>query len=87
MGHYQSSTPKRHWGAGNSTLISRLDKGVLQGWKKKMGGPTPVVKYIDSKGVKRYKGTADLRKTEKLSPFHWCPNFGFHFKRLWLYDP
>ncbi|CAL1172306.1 unnamed protein product [Cladocopium goreaui] len=64
MGHYQSSTPKRHWGAGNSTLISRLDKGVLQGWKKKKGGPTPVVKYIDSRGVKRYKGTADLRKTE-----------------------
>ena len=69
MGHYQSSTPKRHWGAGNSTLISRLDKGVLQGWKKKKGGPTPVLKYIDSQGVKRYKGTADLRKTEKLSPF------------------
>ena len=34
MAHYQSSTPKRHYAYSNSHYIHRLDKGVLQGWKK-----------------------------------------------------
>ena len=65
MAHYGAETAKRHWGASNSTAVSAIDKGVLQGWKKK-STKTPVVKYKDSKGVQRYKGTSDLRKTEKL---------------------
>lgn len=66
MGHYSAETPKRHWGAGNTPLMSKLDKGVLQGWKKKTRTTTPVVKYIDARGVQRYKGTKDLRRTEYL---------------------
>jgi hypothetical protein len=46
--------------------MSKLDKGVLQGWKKKTRTTTPVVKYIDARGVQRYKGTKDLRRTEYL---------------------
>lgn len=36
MGHYNAPTPKRHWGASNSPLIRKIDKGVLQGWKKSL---------------------------------------------------
>ena len=54
MGHYNAPTPKR-----------QIDKGVLQGWKIKSTS-TPVVKYRDSQGREKYKGTKDLRKTEKL---------------------
>ena len=42
MGHYNAPTPKRHWGASNSPLIRKIDKGVLQGWKKKV--------YFDASG-------------------------------------
>lgn len=45
--------------------LTRLDKGILSGWKKK-STTTPVVKYQDGKGVWRYKGTGDLKKTESL---------------------
>ena len=65
MGHYNAPTPKRHWGASNSPLIRKIDKGVLQGWNKKSTS-TPVVKYRDAQGREKYKGTKDLRKTEKL---------------------
>lgn len=74
MAHYGAETAKRHWGASNSTAVSAIDKGVLQGWKKK-STKTPVVKYKDSKGVNRYKGTSDLRKTEKLGYFFQVVRF------------
>ena len=84
MGHYNAPTPKRHWGASNSPLIRKIDKGVLQGWKIKSTS-TPVVKYRDSQGREKYKGTKDLRKTEKLG---WWINVGFVecFAR-WLFPP
>ncbi len=75
MGHYQAETPKRHWGAGNTPIIRKLDKGVLQGWKKS-SKTTPVVKYVDGKGKQRYKGTSDLRKTENLD---WIYFQWFHY--------
>ena len=67
MGHYKGCTPKRHWAYCNSRAIHRLDKGVLQGWKK--GSSKNVVTaehYIDGKGKKRYKGTSKLKGTETL---------------------
>ena len=67
MGHYKGCTPKRHWAYCNSRAIHRLDKGVLQGWKK--GSSKKVVTaehYIDGKGKKRYKGTSKLKGTETL---------------------
>ena len=67
MGHYKGCTPKRHWAYCNSRVIHRLDKGVLQGWKKRSSKQVVTAEhYIDSKGKKRYKGTAKLKGTETL---------------------
>ena len=66
MAHYGSETAKRHWGAGNTPVVSRIDKGVLQGWKKAPGAHDPVRIYKNKKGKRGYAGTSSLRKTEKL---------------------
>lgn len=64
MGHYKSSTPKRHYAYSNSTSILKIDKGVLQGWKRK--GKKKVTTAVDASGRNRYKGTSKLRGTETL---------------------
>ena len=76
MAHYQSSTPKRHYAYCNSHYIHRLDKGVLQGWKKhKDQKVVTAVHYTDASGKKRYKGTKQLRSTETLDLYQdWDPS-------------
>ena len=71
MRHYGAPTPKRHYLYANSNAIHRLDKGQLTGWKvikaelKKKGLQKDLVeKYVDSKGVRRWKGSAALRSSE-----------------------
>ncbi|CAL1170825.1 unnamed protein product [Cladocopium goreaui] len=65
MGHYNSSTPKRHYAYSNSTSVLKIDKGVLQGWKRKgKKKVTTAERYVDASGRKRYKGTSKLRGTE-----------------------
>jgi len=67
MGHYNSSTPKRHYAYSNSTSVLKIDKGVLQGWKRKgKKKVTTAERYVDASGRKRYKGTSKLRGTETL---------------------
>ena len=67
MGHYGSSTPKRHYAYSNSSSILKIDKGVLQGWKRKGKNKVATAKhYVDSSGRKRYQGTSQLRSTETL---------------------
>lgn len=81
MAHYGSETAKRHWGCANTPVISKIDKGVLQGWKKKASTADPVRKYIDKKGVHRYAGTSSLRKTELLgvNPFYSIVEYNVMF--------
>ena len=68
MAHFASSTPKRHYGYGNSVHITRVDRGKLEGWagdervKKKSAD-----RYLDASGNLRYKGNANLRGTESLN--------------------
>ena len=72
MAHYQSSTPKRYYAYCNSHYIHRLDKGVLQGWKKhKDQKVVTAVHYTDASGKKRYKGTKQLRSTETLDLYQF----------------
>ena len=67
MGHYKSSTPKRHYAYSNSSSILKIDKGVLQGWKRSgKNKVTTAERYVDASGRKRYKGTSKLRGTETL---------------------
>ena len=48
-------------------MILGLDRGRLRKWKPKGGHKTVTAeRYVDSKGKKRYKGTSQLRSTEKL---------------------
>lgn len=81
MGHYQSATPKRHYGYANSPVIHRIDRGKLQGWKDR--GVRKVVtaeKYKDKGGKNRYKGTTSLRSTEILEAmFAKCFSCYFDF--------
>ena len=67
MGHYQSATPKRHYGYANSPVIHRIDRGKLQGWRDRGVKKVETAhKYKDKGGKNRYKGTASLRSTESL---------------------
>lgn len=67
MGHFGSSTPKRHYAFANSAQIHRVDMGKLEGWKS-----DPRIKkksadrYRDAAGQLRYKGNENLRGTECL---------------------
>ena len=63
MCHYSAPTPKRHYAYGNSKTIRKIDKGILQGWKKKADHKT-VEHYVDKQGKRRWKGTKSLKSTE-----------------------
>lgn len=67
MAHYKSPTPKRHYAYSNTKTIHKIDKGVLQGWKKSNAKKVVTAeRYVDGSGRKRYKGTGQLRTTETL---------------------
>ena len=72
MHHYMACTPKRHYGYSNSPVVLELDKGKLTGWRKrdKKLKVETAVQYRDRKGILRYKGTKNLRKTEKLEQIY-----------------
>ena len=74
MGHYQSATPKRHYGYANSPVIHRIDRGKLQGWKNRgVKKVETAQKYKDKGGKDRYKGTPSLRSTEsRAATFTIC---------------
>ena len=67
MRHYDGATDKPHMGFANSPHIRQLDKGRLDRAATK-GSSKPTiktcVKYKDSKGLTRYKGTTSLKGTE-----------------------
>lgn len=66
MGSYGASTPKRHVCFSNSSDIRKLDKGKLQGWKRRSEKKVKTVQhYRDSAGKRRWKGTPALRATEQ----------------------
>ena len=67
MASYGADTPKRHVCYSNSVQIKKLDKGRLQGWKRRSGKKVKTVEhYRDSTGKRRWKGTKALRATEFL---------------------
>ena len=60
-------TPKRHYCYANSPKIVKLDKGKLTGWKKdETSTKKTAVQYRDAQGRNRYKGTKNLKSTERL---------------------
>lgn len=65
MKHYGCKTPKRtrlwSWSWG----VSIFHKGKLQGKNRKATIKTALV-YLDSQGVRRYKGTRALKSTQPL---------------------
>ncbi|CAK9117801.1 unnamed protein product [Durusdinium trenchii] len=68
MSHYDARTPKRHFAYSNSPFIRSLDRGILQGWKKRKGkGPATAVTYESKSGKKCYKGTKHLKQTEEYT--------------------
>lgn len=68
MQHYSSPTAKRHYGFSNSREVLRLDKGKLREDQRppKKNRVKTADSYYDRKGVKRWKGNKNLRRTEIL---------------------
>ena len=70
MASYGADTPKRHVCYSNSVEIKKLDKGRLQGWKRRSGKKVKTVEhYRDAAGKRRWKGTRALRSTEFLGQY------------------
>ena len=69
MLHYGGPTPKKHYAYSNSHHVSRLWRGRLTGWVKHVqqhGRKKKLTEtYVDKKGKKCYKGSADLRSSER----------------------
>ena len=68
MQHYSAKTPTRHYGYANTRAIMGLDRGKLtkDQRKPKHERIKTADAYYDKHGVRRYKGNANLRPTEKL---------------------
>ena len=68
MRHYGAPTPKRHYGYANSSKVNLLDKGKLHAHQRlpKDQRVRTADAYTDARGVKRYKGNANLRPTQNL---------------------
>ena len=67
MLHYQSATPKRTKVWSNSHMICKLDLGAIT---REMIAACTVKStdtYVDSSGKKRYKGNANLKRTQCLN--------------------
>lgn len=71
MHHYGAATPKRLYVIGNSRHVGGLNKGKLKGWAKtkkdlqtKGMSKDLVIKYQDSKGRQRWKGSHDMKASE-----------------------
>ena len=71
MHHYGAATPKRLYVIGNSRHVGGLNKGKLKGWAKtkkdlqtKGMSKDLAIKYQDSKGRQRWKGSHDMKASE-----------------------
>ena len=71
MYHYGYETPKKLYAFCNSRQIGHLNQGQLLDWAQKKKdlrdkGKTKelVVRYEDSTGKKRWKGSSELRNSE-----------------------
>lgn len=65
MGHFKSMTSKRHYCYSNSAEILKFDKGTLpRNWNSSSPKVTTAQHYVDKQGVRRYKGTSSLKRTE-----------------------
>ncbi|CAK9045371.1 Uncharacterized protein SCF082_LOCUS25635 [Durusdinium trenchii] len=81
---YGGPTPKPHYALSNSKHISKLWTGKLRGWAKAVReNPTKksktVIKYQDSNGKHRWKGSAKLRQSEE-----YPPRFGLGLVSIYL---
>ena len=82
MLHYGGTSPKPLFGFCNSKHVGKLNQGRLQGWatkkkhlKEKGVHKDLVVKYVDSNGQKRWKGSPDLRSSESGSYLLYANSF------------
>ena len=66
MAHFGHPTSKRTLLVSNSREIAGLQMGKLHKSQKPADAPKTAVKYIDGKGVERYKGTDQLKCTQSL---------------------
>ena len=73
MAHYGSNTAKRHYMFANNPVVAKLDRGTLVGWKRVAEDKQTAVRYHDSSGKLRYKGTSNLKKTQILASKSGCP--------------
>ena len=65
---YGAPSAKRHKGFTNNLACGKYNLGKLQKKKfEKDPNFRPVVQYTDGAGKKRWKGTAQLKKTQPLS--------------------
>lgn len=68
---YGGPTPKPQYALSNSKWIQSLWTGALKGWAKRVKeDPSKksktTIKYRDSAGKNRYKGSASLRESESV---------------------
>ena len=73
MFHYGGPTPQPHMAYANARAIRKLSRGKLTNWKKKAKelesqgkSVKTCVAYKDKEGKSRWKGTRQLRQTERL---------------------
>ena len=71
MVHYGAPTPKPLYAFCNSHHVSKIYQGRLQNWSKKKEvlkqqgkAQDLVIKYKDSNGRQRWKGSPQLRSSE-----------------------
>ena len=63
MQHYGSLTPKGHYLYSNSKEVNIFDLGSVV-MRRSNGGPKTVIKYVNSRGETKYKGSRYLKRTE-----------------------
>ena len=77
MYHYGGMTPKKHYAYANSSAIASLWVQRLTGWtkipKEERERRKTTTVYKDGTGKTRFKGNANLRKSE------WYPQLLFSF--------
>ena len=91
MYHYGGMTPKKHYAYANSSTIASLWVQRLTGWtkipKEEREKRKTTTVYKDGKGKTRYKGNANLRRSEwypqLLSSLHMVTNIKPWFCQVW----
>ncbi len=66
MHHFGHPNDKRTKLWAPSYYISLFNRGPIKKNKNGKRGPATAVKYVDGRGILRYKGTPDLKRSQSL---------------------